>query len=74
MQQTDSKAESTTVSRIEDQLRKLSPDKLVTVFEFVSYLVERQGISESFQTTLASEQVLRRDWDTPEEDAAWADL
>ena len=74
MQQTDSNTESTTVSRIEDQLRKLSPDKLATVFDFVCYLVERQGVSETFQTMLASEQVLRRDWDTPEEDAAWADL
>jgi hypothetical protein len=74
MQQTDSKTESTAVSRIEDKLRKLSPDKLATVFDFVSYLVERQGVPETFQTMLASEQVLRRDWDTPEEDAAWGDL
>jgi hypothetical protein len=72
MQQADSNNEA--ISRIEDQLRKLSPDKLSTVFDFVSYLVEREGLSESLQTMLASEQVLRRDWDTPEEDAAWADL
>jgi len=74
MQQADSNNESSTISRIEDQLRKLSPDKLFTVFDFVSYLVEREGVSESFQTMLASEQVLRRDWETPEEDGAWADL
>lgn len=30
--------------------------------------------SDSLQTMLASEQVLCRDWDRPEEDAAWADL
>ena len=30
--------------------------------------------SESFQTMLASEQVLKNDWDTPEEDEAWAHL
>jgi prevent-host-death family protein len=29
---------------------------------------------EGLQTALASEAVLRREWDTPEEDAAWADL
>lgn len=29
---------------------------------------------ETYQTMLASEDVLRRDWDTPEEDVAWADL
>lgn len=30
--------------------------------------------SESYQTMLASESVLRADWDSPEEDEAWADL
>lgn len=29
---------------------------------------------EVFQTMLASEAVLRREWDTPEEEAAWAHL
>jgi prevent-host-death family protein len=29
---------------------------------------------EVYQAMLASEQVLRREWDTPEEDAAWANL
>jgi hypothetical protein len=30
--------------------------------------------SEAYDTMLASEQVLRRDWEDPEEDAIWADL
>lgn len=30
--------------------------------------------SEAYQTMLASENVLRADWDSPEEDEAWADL
>lgn len=29
---------------------------------------------EAYATMLASEQVLRRDWDSSEEDAAWANL
>lgn len=29
---------------------------------------------EGLLTALASEAVLRREWETPEEDAAWADL
>ncbi len=33
-----------------------------------------QALSEGYQTMLASEAVLRRDWDTPEEDAAWASM
>jgi prevent-host-death family protein len=34
----------------------------------------RQEKLEVYQTMLASEPLLRREWDTPEEDAAWADL
>ena len=30
--------------------------------------------SEAYQMMLASEHVLRRDWEHPEEEAAWADL
>jgi len=30
--------------------------------------------SEAYQTMLASENILHRDWDSPEEDAAWANL
>lgn len=31
-------------------------------------------LSESFLTMLATEEVLSRDWDSPEEDEAWAHL
>jgi len=63
-----------TVSQIEERLRKLSPDRLAVVFAFVSYLLEQQLASESFQTMLASEPLLRQDWERPEEESAWADL
>jgi hypothetical protein len=63
-----------TISQIEERLRQLPADKLEVVFDFVSYLAERQLTSDSFQTMLASEAVLRRDWERPEEEAAWAHL
>ena len=73
--------ESITVAQIAERLSKLPADKLAVVYDFVSYLAERQaGLTlreakaESYQTMLASESVLRRDWDRREEDAAWADL
>jgi hypothetical protein len=73
--------ETVTIPQINERLRQLSPDKLVVVYDFVSYLLERdlgqmlrETASESYQTMLAAEAVLRRDWDLPEEDAAWADL
>ncbi len=35
---------------------------------------ERAQLPESWETMLATEDVLARDWDTEEEDRAWADL
>jgi hypothetical protein len=66
--------EATTIAQIEERLRELSPDKLDVVLDFVSYLAERRLASEAFQTILASEPVLRRDWERPEEDEAWRGL
>lgn len=63
-----------TVAQIEERLRQLPADKLEVVFDFVSYLAERQLTLGPFQTMLASEAVLRRDWERPEEEAAWAHL
>lgn len=70
-----------TIPQIEERLNQLSPERLRVVYDFVSYLVEREYApfdmltkSDAFQTMLASEAVLRREWDTPEEDAAWAHL
>lgn len=63
-----------TVSQIEERLRQLPPGKLAVVFDFVSYLAEQQLAVESFQTVLASEPALCRDWERPEEEAAWAHL
>jgi hypothetical protein len=66
--------EATTIAQIEERLRQLSPEKRVVVLDFVSCLAERQLVSKAFQTMLASEPVLRRDWGTSEEDEAWRDL
>jgi hypothetical protein len=70
-----------TIAEIDERLRHLSPDKLIVVYDFVSYLLERDladllldADTNTRATMLASEAVLRRDWDRPEEDAAWAHL
>jgi len=63
------------ISKITERLEELPADKLLVVYDFVSYLAEREKEqSEAYGTMLASEAVLRRDWDRPEEDAAWANL
>jgi hypothetical protein len=72
---------SVTISEIDERLRHLPPEKLNVVYDFVSYLLERDLTdllteidTDSRATMLASEAVLRRDWDRPEEDSAWAHL
>jgi hypothetical protein len=72
---------SVTITDIDERLRRLPPEKLIVVYDFVSYLLERDladlltdADTDSRATMLASEAVLRRDWDRSEEDAAWAHL
>jgi hypothetical protein len=70
-----------TIAEITERLRKLPAEKLVVVYDFVSYLSERGSgkilrdtATKAAEFMFASEAVLRRDWDKPEEDAAWANL
>jgi hypothetical protein len=42
------------------------------VYDFVRYLREKSD--EGFDGLLLSQSTLAKDWDTPEEDAAWANL
>jgi hypothetical protein len=65
-----------TIADITERLRQLPAEKLTVVYDFVSYLLEREAgeMSQTRALMLASEAVLRRDWDRPEEDAAWANL
>lgn len=46
---------------------------LVEVYHYLQYL---KGLpaEDRFDGLTASQSVLARDWDTPEEDAAWANL
>jgi len=73
--------QTVSIPQIVERLQKLPSERLAVVYDFVSYLTERDTeqklqlhVSEAFQTMLASEDVLRRDWERPEEDIAWADL
>ena len=62
-----------TIDQIERELRHLPPEKLAVVLDFVSYLAQRES-TELSDVLLMSETALRKDWDRPEEDEAWADL
>jgi hypothetical protein len=43
------------------------------VVDFVAWIKHRK-LSQIPETMLLSEAALSKDWDTPEEDKAWADL
>ena len=65
-----------TLEQIEQQLRHLTPEKLAIVSQFLTALtyLERDVDEDHRDILLAAESSLRRDWDTPEEDAAWSHL
>jgi hypothetical protein len=70
-----------TLPQLNERLKLLPPEKLAVVYDFVSYLSERElnfrlreTPTEAYHTMLASEAVLSRDWDKPEEDQAWSKL
>lgn len=61
------------IEAIQKRLKQLPPNKLEVVYDFVSYMADRRP-SNALETMLATEAILSRDWDCPEEDEAWADL
>ena len=73
--------ESDTIPKINEKLKSLSDEKLIVAFDFISYLAERDlrdilfdSESQAIECMHASEQVLARDWNLPEEDKAWENL
>lgn len=73
--------QTVTIPQIIERLQQLSDERLLVVYDFVTYLADqageqagREGTAEAWHTMLASEAVLRRDWERPEEEQAWADL
>jgi hypothetical protein len=55
------------------ELDFLPPQSLGEVLDFIGYLKQKRA-QEVSETMLLSEAALAKDWDTPEEDKAWANL
>jgi hypothetical protein len=58
---------------IEKELASLSEPLQREVYDFARFLRFKRE-EESFNGLLLSESALAKDWNTPEEDAAWASL
>lgn len=63
----------TTRELIEKELDDLPESLQRKVYDFARSL-KTNSESEAFNGLLASEAALARDWNSPEEDAAWANL
>jgi hypothetical protein len=55
------------------EIENLPPSCIEEVVDFVSWIKHRK-LSQIPETMLLSESALSTDWDTPEEDEAWANL
>lgn len=66
-------ADSTTLEEIEAELHKMGPEQLTLLAQIIRSLSSSNGW-EAWEMLLAAETSWRKDWDSPEEDAAWADL
>ncbi|HEY3395201.1 MAG TPA: DUF2281 domain-containing protein [Lacipirellulaceae bacterium] len=62
-----------TIELIRQELEGLPEPLQREVYDFARFLKSKSD-GESFNGLLASEAVLARDWNTPEEDVAWANL
>jgi hypothetical protein len=62
-----------TIELIQQELEGLPESLQREVYDFARFLKAKSD-GESFNGLLASEAVLARDWNTPEEDAAWVNL
>jgi hypothetical protein len=58
---------------ISKELESLPEPLQRKVYDFVRFLREKSA-DDSFNGLLLSESSLKKDWDAPEEDAAWANL
>lgn len=55
-------------------LTLISPSEITISTDLSSVESNSEIFSESYMLTLASEHALAKDWNTPEEDEAWATL
>lgn len=58
---------------LRQELDQIPEDALDEVIDFVQFL-KSKAVKERLSTAIASESSLKKDWLSPEEDAAWQHL
>lgn len=73
-------AKITTREKLKQELQHIPDDLLGELHEYMKYLQYKKhhasspADTASMETAYASETVLGKDWNSPEEDQAWQDL
>jgi hypothetical protein len=65
---------SNPLADLDAQLRRLPADQLARVAEFIAALTRQRDAAAHEPSLRVAETSLRKDWDRPEEDMAWANL
>lgn len=65
--------DTTQREEIEAQLRRMEPEQLALLAQIIRSLTAHTG-ADMWEALLAAETSLRKDWESAEEDAAWANL
>ena len=66
---------TTSRAELQDELARIPDNLLGELHEYMRYLqFKTQQQNETMQTAYASETVLGKDWNRPEEDQAWQNL
>ena len=63
----------TAINQLINEIEKLPSEYVQEVIDFIGYLKLKQ-LKSIPETMILSEAALAKDWDTPEEDEAWANL
>jgi hypothetical protein len=61
---------------LSEEIKKTPENILKELYDFLLFLKYKKqtGTKDEVKTHVASEKVLSREWDTPEEDEAWKNL
>ncbi|MBX2914780.1 MAG: hypothetical protein KF856_05845 [Cyclobacteriaceae bacterium] len=58
-----------------EEIKKTPEAILKELYDFLMFLKQKEGnANDKLLTHLASEKVLSRDWESPEDDEAWKNL
>ena len=61
------------INQLINEIETLPSESFQEIMDFVAYL-KLKHLKNIPETMILSEKSLAKDWDTPEEDEAWADL